>query len=306
MQPDTPTRARILIVEDDAAVARLLEVLVERHGMQPQVCATGEQALQAVEAETPDLILLDLMLPGVDGYEVCRRIKADVRWEHVPIAMCTAKQSTADMVQGLGLGADDYIRKPFNPIELIARVRTLLRVGALIKQSQQAAVTDSLTGLFNYREFYSQLERELERVRRYHRPAALLLLDVDEFKGVNDRLGHLAGDAALREIAALLKHNTRPTDLVARYGGEEFAVLLSEVDMAQARDCAERIRAAIAHHPFQLQADADPQQITVSIGIAAMTPDTATPKDLVRQADQALYRAKANGRDRLEVSPTPP
>ena len=641
MMTGTTGKSTILVVEDEIGIARMVQVLLEARGFATLVSHSGEEALHRLEEQSPDLILLDVMMPGMDGYEVCRRIKAEPRWRHVPVVMLTAKDTTRDMVHGLEIGADDYITKPFNTDELIARIKVLLRVrgmslevvrrnrelhalnavalavnrslsveeilegalagvvetlslsagfihlfepggtlrlraahglaagldtglgtlpidtawvrdalgsdGALLaadvaairgltplvsdpprplaviplifqerplgvcsligsrwqqfsqedgtlfasigrqvsvalensrlytetqrkaqefealyqvsrtmastldlqniltrisetvsslldaqamslmllgpdgrtlstvagvnlfedegrlggrerpgsnpslvavrekqpvavadlntddlygqwlerasrrgfqaflavplvvqdralgcmnlymtkrhdfgpeeiqllstfasqaavsienarlfEETHQLAITDPLTGLANHRQFYTQLAREMRRAQRYRRPLAMLMLDLDHFKAFNDRFGHLAGDQALREIAGVLRQNARSVDILARYGGEEFAIILPETDLARAAAQAERVRAAVAEHVFHSSETGQEHRVTVSIGAAMLMSRTRKAEDLVGLADQALYRAKAAGRNRLELaSPDP-
>jgi diguanylate cyclase (GGDEF)-like protein len=634
-------QSSILIVEDEEGIARMIQVLLEARGFGTQVSHSGEEAFARLSARTPDLVLLDVMMPGMDGYEVCRRLKADERWRHIPVVMLTARDAVRDMVLGLEIGADDYITKPFNTEELVARIKVLLRIqgmsqelirrnrelqalnavalavsrtlrpeeiveGALTRtleslglttgsvhlldprgghlllqvwrglpaepaeevrrlapgatwawqalgreeplvfddaaqaegagmphqappaplvsvalrvhnrsfgvltvvgrpgrpfspeergllagisrqvamaldnahlyansqrkirefealyqlgqtmtstfnlqdiltrisqtvstllqaqamslmllspdgrslftvagynlfdealqvvealrtrqdsspslvavrekrpvaipdsegdtvyapwlqtalkrgyrsflaipliaqdralgcmnlylterhefdadeiqllstfasqaaisienarlfeETRQLAITDELTGLANHRQFYHQLAREIRRAQRYKRPLTLLMLDLDYFKQYNDRFGHLAGDQALREIAELLQRNARDVDILARYGGEEFAIILPETDLERAITQAERARTSIANHAFRGK-DSNPQgDLTVSIGIATMAPGMRKIEELVHDADQALYRAKSQGRNRLELAP---
>jgi len=631
-------KSTILIVEDEAGIARMIQVLLEARGFATLVCHTGEAALRVMADHRADLVLLDVMMPGMDGYEVCRRLKADPQWQHVPVVMLTAKDTTRDLVRGLEIGADDYITKPFNTEELIARIQVLLRVrgmsvellrrnrelqslnavaiavnrslspeaildGALagiietlglaagwvhlidlgsgnlnlhawrgedrdpptalrslapgdgwtwqaleesdfllfpdaarldgvgiggegppqpcgaiplriqdrklgvltvlgqrgqqfsqedagllasigrqvsialensrlytetrrtaqefealyqvsramastldlqniltrisetvssllraqamslmllgpdgrtlstvagynlfdetlppvsesragvhpslvavrekravtvsdirhderygerlsagrergfnsflamplvvqdralgcmnlylierrefgpeeiqllstfasqaavsienarlFEETRQLAITDPLTGLANHRQFYDQLEREFRRAQRYQRPLTLLMLDLDRFKSFNDRYGHLAGDHALRETADVLRQNARSVDVLARYGGEEFAIILPETDLARAASHAERIRAAIADHVFRSAETGLQHRVTVSIGVAGLSPTSQKIEELVHDADQALFRAKAAGRNRLELA----
>ncbi len=632
-------KSTILVVEDEVGIARMIQVLLEARGFATVVCHSGDEALRRIAERPVDLVLLDVMMPGMDGYEVCRRLKADQQWRHIPVVMLTAKDTTRDMVVGLEIGADDYITKPFNTDELIARIKVLLRIrgmslelmgrnrelqalnavalavnrslgleeildgavagimeslglaaglvhlvepgrthlllrawrglgaapqealrslapgsgwiwatlereeplvlpdaaqleglgippggppqpvaiiplrfqdqrlgvltvlghpgqyfsgeeagvmpsigrqvsialensrlytetrrkaqefealyqvsrtmastldlqniltrisetvssllqaqamslmllgpdgrslstvagynlfdeafpdagedhrgvspslvavrekrlvtvpdvrtdpvyGArlrlagdrgftsflaiplivqdralgcmnlymierhefgpgeiqllstfasqaavsienarLFEEARQLAITDPLTGLANHRQFYDQLPREFRRAQRYQRPLTLLMLDLDHFKAFNDRYGHLAGDQALRETADILRQNARSVDLLARYGGEEFAIILPETDLVRAAAHAERIRSAVASHVFEGQETGQEHRVTISIGVAALTAATQKIEDLVHDADQAMYRAKAGGRNRLELAP---
>ena len=632
-------KSTILVVEDEVGIARMIQVLLEARGFATVVCHSGDEALRRIAERPVDLVLLDVMMPGMDGYEVCRRLKADQQWRHIPVVMLTAKDTTRDMVVGLEIGADDYITKPFNTDELIARIKVLLRIrgmslelmgrnrelqalnavalavnrslgleeildgavagimeslglaaglvhliepgrghlllrawrgleagpqdalrslapgsgwiwaalerdepllmadaaqmdglgippggppqpaaiiplrfqdqrlgvltvlghpgqhfsgeeagvmpsigrqvsialensrlytetrrkaqefealyqvsrtmastldlqniltrisetvssllqaqamslmllgpdgrslstvagynlfdeafpdagevhrglspslvavrekrlvmvsdvrtdavyGAwlrlagdrgfssflaiplivhdralgcmnlymierhefgseeiqllstfasqaavsienarLFEEARKLAITDPLTGLANHRQFYDQLAREFRRAQRYQRPLTLLMLDLDHFKAFNDQHGHLAGDQALRETADILRQNARSVDLLARYGGEEFAIILPETDLVRAAAHAERIRSAVASHVFESQETGQEHRVTISIGVAVLTAVTKKIEDLVHDADQAMYRAKAGGRNRLELVP---
>jgi len=635
------TRFTILIVEDEAGIARMIQVLLEARGFSTIVTHSGTEALQRMAEQSVDLVLLDVMMPGMDGHEVCQRLRADERWRHIPVIMLTAKDTTRDVVLGLEIGADDYITKPFNTDELIARIKVLLRVRAmsqevvrrnrelqalnavalavnrslgleeildgalagvmetlgvaccfihlvdstggrlelrawrglsgapseklrvlpsgagwgwtalereeptlladatcieefgipfgkapqplgviplefqdrrlgiftvvghpgqefsrdeagllasigrqvsialensqlytetrrkaqefealyqvsrtmattlnlqnilsrigetvssllhveamslmllapdgrafstvtganlfdegllrsggdetpqgaspslvavrekrpvtdadlakdpaygawlgrardrgfvsflaiplivqdralgcmtlymaerhdfgsdeiqllstfasqaavsienarLFEETRQLAISDPLTGLANHRQFYHQLAREMRRSLRYDRPLTLLMLDLDHFKAFNDRHGHLAGDQALRETADVLRQNARSVDILARYGGEEFVIILPETDLTRAASYAERIRSAVAGHVFMSRETGQEHQVTISIGVASLRPGTRKPEDLVREADQSMYRAKAGGRNRIAVAP---
>jgi len=634
-------RSTVLVVDDEEGIARMIQVLLENRGFATLVRHSGREALSCLEAQPADLVLLDVMMPGMDGYEVCRRLKADKRWSHIPIVMLTARDTVTDMIRGLEIGADDYITKPFNTEELVARIKVMLRIqgmstelvrrnrelqahntvalavsrslspeevmdGALtcvleslgldiglvhlleprnehlvlrawkglpaepapekrrlppgegwawaalksedpvvysdaataerggvlpaepgrplvavalrfherdlgvltvvgrpgqrlspdepamlvgigrqvgmalanaqlyaesrrtarefealyqvgktmastfnlqeilteisrtvsellqaqamslmllsadgrtlstaagynlfdealqmtettrpgqgsspslvavrtkrpvvvqdldaeeayapwlraareqgyraflavpliaqdralgcmnlylnaphvldsdeiqllstfasqaaisienarlFEETRQLAITDELTGLANHRHFYQQLAREVRRAQRYKRPLTLMMLDLDHFKGYNDRYGHLAGDHALRETAEVLRRNARDVDILARYGGEEYAIILPETDLNQAAFQAERIRAAVATHAFRGKESSPQGDLTVSIGVATLTPGMRKIEQLVHDADQALYRAKGQGRNRLELAP---
>jgi len=484
--PADPDRPTILIVDDETGIARMLQVLLEVRGFAALVSHSGPEALARLDADPVDLILLDVMMPGMDGYEVCRRLKANPAWRSIPVVMLTAKDAVRDVVQGLEIGAQEYIRKPFNTDELVARIRALLReqatsralagrhlelqalhaetarrakqfealyevgrtmaatlnlqeildrVGAavssllavraislmfltpdghglstaaasagfddglkqsetqageqipslaavqdkrvvvvpdlakeqtygpwlaaalregyraflavpllvqerpvgclnlylgerkelgqeelallttlasqaaiaienarLFEETRQLSITDPLTGLANHRQFYDQLAREFRRSQRYRRPLTLLMLDLDRFKHFNDTYGHLAGDEALRETAEVLRQNARAVDILARYGGEEFAIILPETEASRALIQAERVRVAVAEHRLDSLEGEAAKGITVSVGLAALSPAMKRIEDLVQAADEALYRAKSSGRNRIVVA----
>lgn len=451
----------ILVVDDDPGLLRMLQVTLERQGFVVAVAPSGQAALQVAAAESVSLVLLDIMMPDMDGLEVCRILKGDPATRHIPVILLTARDSVEDKVHGLEIGADDFVTKPYSVEELVARIRVQLRVREMSRQlfrrnrellelyksitqvtasldlsetlstivksavaateaassnialfneadqvshlvawgiagdlgvrpeglsrrvwktgralvlsdfakerpgavhpqllslgrqaavclplqirdrslgvmwvhfnaprdfseedlhllssfANQAAVaienarlfaetrrladTDELTGLCNHRYFYQLLHGEIRRAVRYARPLSLIMLDIDHFKAFNDRHGHLAGDDVLRELAQVLRKNSREVDSVARYGGEEFAVILPETDLSHAAIQAERIRSAVEG---TIQVEGKEHPLTVSIGVASLVGEDERAEDLVRLADRALYRAKAAGRNRVCVA----
>lgn len=300
---DDATRARLLVVDDQPAnVQALYQALSADH--QVLVATGGVQALALARAKHPDLILLDVVMPDLDGHEVCRRLKADPATRDIPLIFVSARSEEADETIGLDLGAADYISKPINPAIVRARVRTQLTVKRQADQLREMAFFDSLTGVLNRRSFDQRLRHEWLRALRTGVPLALVLLDIDAFKAYNDRLGHSAGDQALRRVAqALSSVLSRPADLLARYGGEEFVCLLPETYADGAQRVARRLEQAV-----QALAIAHPDspvgtQLTVSQGVAAVVPKTGDePTLLLDAADQQLYRAKQSGRARICVA----
>jgi len=284
--------ATILIVDDVPEVARMVQVLLEHSGFSTVVACSGLEALELLNHRPVDLVLLDIMMPGFDGYEVLKVMKEEERFRHLPVILLTAKDMVRDKVEGLKLGADDYITKPFNNEELLARIRVQLRIQQIRRKLTQEAITDELTSLYNHRHFYRVLQGEVNRATRYRRHLSLIMLDIDRFKHYNDQWGHLAGDEALRELAEVLRKNARDVDVVARYGGEEFTIILPETPLEQAGIQAERIRSAVERYPFQ-------GRLTVSLGVATLAEGIEKAEELVQEADRALYRAKAEGRNRV-------
>jgi two-component system, cell cycle response regulator len=299
-------RGRILVVDDNRDNADVIALRLRLHGYLADVVTRGEAALRAVEASPPDLILLDVMLPDLEGYEVARRIKNDPTLPFIPIILVTARDSTSDKVAGLNAGADDYLTKPINFPELEARVRSMLRIKRLQdeleqknQELQQLSISDGLTGLFNHRHIRRLMKEEFERAKRTREPVAVAMLDLDHFKAVNDTYGHQAGDRVLQELADILRDTAREIDKLGRYGGEEFMVLLPDTGLNEATIFVERVRERVARQRFA--ADRVPDlTMTLSAGVAAYPPARAREPDaLVHLADQALYAAKRRGRNRV-------
>jgi len=313
--------SRILIVDDHADNVVILRDRLRARGYSTLEAHDGEEALRAVGildgplppgTPLPDLILLDVMLPKVDGFEVARRIKSDSSLPFIPIIIQTALDTTEDMVVGLDAGADDYITKPINFAELEARVRSLLRIKSLQEQVERQkadlsaindqlvriARTDGLTGIDNRRRLEERLDETFELSRRLEEPFACVMCDLDRFKSVNDTYGHQAGDAVLRQLAQLLREQAREIDRVGRYGGEEFMLVLPGATADAAVAFAERVRKAVEGRTFSFAGAVIRR--TISCGVAAWPhPAIADVAALVRAADGALYAAKAQGRNRV-------
>ncbi len=320
---ERPTRrnARILIVDDHADNVVILRDRLRSRGYTTLEAHDGEEALRAVGmlddplppgTPLPDLILLDVMLPRLDGFEVARRVKANPELPFIPIIIQTALDTTEDMVVGLDAGADDYITKPINFAELEARMRSLLRIKSLQEQVERQkadlsaindqlvriARTDGLTGIDNRRRLEERLDEAFEHSRRFDEPFACVMCDLDRFKSVNDTYGHQAGDAILRQLAQLLREQAREIDRVGRYGGEEFMLVLPGASTDAAVAFAERVRKAVEGRTFSFAGTVIRR--TISCGVAAWPhPAIADVAALVRAADAALYTAKARGRNRV-------
>jgi diguanylate cyclase (GGDEF)-like protein len=319
----------ILVVDDSRIVLAMVTDILEAEGYRVRQAENGREALERVAQARPDLVVLDVMMPELDGYEVCQILREDP--EYLPILMITAKGELQDLVRGLEVGADDYVSKPFQPVELTARVKSLLRIGMLQKrlhaqnlelqaknqqlealaeqlddvnkELKRLSVTDGLTRAFNHRHFQERLKTEFSRAKRHGDPLACVMIDIDHFKRVNDTYGHPVGDRVLVRLVEILQDGIRGEDLVARYGGEEFVLLLPRTDEVRALHLAERIREQVAADGFSLL-NGERLEFTVSLGVAGFVPgnDLMTSDDLLHAADVALYRAKANGRNRVAVA----
>jgi diguanylate cyclase (GGDEF)-like protein len=290
----------VLVVDDDPDKRMLLTVALQMVGYEVRTANDGEEGLAAVEASQPDLIITDVMMPKMDGYDLARRVRANPQTRFVPIIIQTAARSEAqDARRGSEVGALGYITDPTDIDLLLARARTLLDFKQYLDTIEEEAFTDHLTGLANRRRFERQLEREISRTLRYSHPFCLIYLDIDNFKRVNDTHGHEAGDETIRRLALTLQAGTRGIDLAARIGGEEFAVILPETKFEGGLDVAERLRQAIKGMEVPAVG-----QITASFGIAEFPLCAATGREIMSAADAALYEAKRNGRDRIERAAT--
>jgi len=306
-------KAKVLLVEDDPIQAEKAKEKLLIAGYEVIWAADGINAIKIVKTTPPDIILLDVVLPGLDGYEVCRWLKLEESTRGIPVIMLTVKKELSDKISGLNIGADDYLPKPYNELELNARIYASLRTKALqdelraknkqleelLYKVEYMAITDSLTGLYNRRRFHDILSSEFERAKRYATPFALIMVDIDHFKRINDNYGHQAGDTILKEVTSIILKNTRETDTAARYGGEEFMVIMPNTNKKDAKNLAERVRSSIEKNNFS---DINDQKITVSIGITGMPDPDITKEDvLIRCADFGLYRAKNTGRNKVEM-----
>ncbi|MBI5675169.1 MAG: diguanylate cyclase [Nitrospirae bacterium] len=305
-------KARILLVEDSEAQAGITNEALKRSGYEVVLAGDGISAIKAVVATPPDVVLLDLILPGMSGTEVCRWIKHNNDTKGIPVIMLTSLSSVNDKASGIKAGADDYLPKPYNEIELNAKIYAALRTKALQDELRQKnkqlsellakmgtlAITDPLTGLYNRRQFDDVLEAEWKKSQRYHYHVSCLLADIDFFKAVNDTYGHKAGDLVLIEIGNILKKSIRDVDTIARWGGEEFIVMLPHTDKGQSLLAAQRMLEKVSVHEFEQFPD---KRLTVSIGLSCSSPSVNTKEQLVEEADKALYEAKKNGRNRIEA-----
>jgi diguanylate cyclase (GGDEF)-like protein len=288
----------ILVADDDRVARAIVSSWLISAGYDVITAVDGEHALQQAREHDPDLMLVDVTMPGRDGYEVCRTIHAESP-APPPVIFLTAHGHTNARVTGLDAGAVDYIVKPFDSDELVARVRAALRTKAVHDGLSETAARDGLTGLFNRRELDARAQQAVALCRRHGRPLSCLLLDIDHFKRVNDTYGHAAGDAVLREAARRLRDSSRLSDSIGRYGGEEFVVLLPETDGGEAVAAADKLRDVLSATPIVVEGMSIP--IRASIGVSAWSTRMSTAADLYAAADKALYRAKELGRDRTEL-----
>jgi diguanylate cyclase (GGDEF)-like protein len=297
--------AKLLIVDDEKINLDTMVGLLGPH-YKTVVALNGEQALKRLKRPPlPDLILLDVVMPDMDGYEVCRIIKEDPATRHIPVIFITGKNEEQDEAKGFQAGAVDYISKPFSPIIGLARVSTHIELKRRGDMLERLAGLDGLTGIANRRRFDEFLSSEWKRCQRHAAPISLILADIDFFKRYNDYYGHAKGDAALKQVAAVISQSTpRPEDLAARYGGEEFVCVLPQTGSKGARTVAERIMKSLEHMAIAHADSKAASRVTLSIGVASLIPAKGQPcNTLVELADAALYEAKRKGRNRISVSP---
>jgi diguanylate cyclase (GGDEF)-like protein len=294
------TALTVMVIEDHPDQRDLLAIVLQREGYKVVTAANGIEAIEKLAVEKVQIALSDIMMPKMDGFELIKRIRGNPALKNIYLILITARIQEGDRVRGLDLGADDYITKPFSFSELLARIRVGSRVVQYQQHLEYQTQVDSLTGLFNRRAFENKIGEEFERSKRYHSPLSLLILDIDNFKLINDTYGHHGGDAALVKISETFREKTRQSDFPARYGGEEFVLVLPETDQESALQAATKIHEAIRSSAFGTTAR--PFRLTVSIGVSSTSIKFYSAWDeLLRDADQALYIAKNSGKDRIEI-----
>jgi diguanylate cyclase (GGDEF)-like protein len=305
-------KAKLLLIDDSEAQSNQIRQALARLGYDVTRASSGMEGLRLARTTSPDLILLDVVMADIDGFAVCRWLKMNAETRDIPVIMLTVRSALADRVEGLNIGADDYLPKPFADEELEARIFAALRVKAthaelrgrnqelesMLHSVEALASTDALTGLFNRRRFADVLKREFAVTKRYRNTLSCLLLDLDHFKLINDRFGHDAGDQVLKEVGRRITSSLREVDLAARYGGEEFVVLLPHTSKSDACTLAERLLQNVRKQAFKFGSEL--VTVTTSIGCAGNSDvHTHNAEDLVKAADIALYQAKDRGRNRV-------
>jgi diguanylate cyclase (GGDEF)-like protein len=295
---------KILVVDDDPQSLKLVEKALQFDGYQVETADSGTAALQKMNSWSPHLVLLDVSMPGLSGIQTLQLLRT--KGEYVSVLFLSGKSNTDDIIRGLDAGADDYICKPFDILELLSRVRSQLRIKDLNDNLKRANIRlkelvdiDDLTGLFNMRSLYKKLDFEIDRARRYKRHVCVLMMDMDFFKKCNDNHDHLFGSYVLSEVGRIVRENIRKVDFAARYGGDEFLIVLTEIDRHGAFIFAERLRLLIENTVFSN--DLHVIKLTASFGLAIKEPQTTAidARSLVRYADKGLYLAKQQGRNRV-------
>jgi len=296
----------VLVVDDEPAACETLAELLVEAGYKVLTAPGGRQALDILEQQTGiDMIVSDLMMPQIDGIALTKEIRS--MGLAIPIIVITGFATIELAVETMKAGAADFITRPFNNEQIKITIKKVLETKRLQKLAgerefyKQLSNRDEMTGLANYRSCQETLEKETERAKRYVRPLTIMMIDIDNFKCCNDTYGHLAGDAAMMQIAGLIKKQTRTSDFVARYGGEEFMVILPETAVEEASFVAERIREAIEQHDFISEEGTPIAPLSVTIGLSSLPDRASTKKDLIRTADIALYKGKTSGKNKVVV-----
>ena len=290
---------RVLAIDDSILIHRLLKEQLRSENVEIHSASCAAEGLALARSLDPEVILLDVNLPDIDGYEVLSSLKTDAHTREIPVIFLSGSAETTDKVRGLDMGAIDFVIKPFDVTELKARVRAAIRLRTLLRLLAQRAQLDGLTGLWNQTYLDSRLRQELADARRHERPLALLICDVDRFKSINDRWGHPFGDRVLERVAQLLSSG-RAGDVPCRYGGEEFALIMPDTKSDGARVVAERLRESLERQKWPNRLDLI---VTASFGISDLDRAVSKSSDsLICSADDALYKAKQAGRNRVALA----
>jgi two-component system, cell cycle response regulator len=298
----------VVVADDDRLTRELLTGMLRAHGFTVEAVADGQAAVERVGRGGVDLVLLDILMPRLTGLEACRLLKGMTIDSFLPVVLVTVKTDTASRVEGLKIGADDYVCKPFDERELIARVEAMLRIKKLhdhvVKaraKLEQLSMHDDLTGLYNYRYLHARMQEEFKRAERYHDPLACILIDIDRLAAVNELGGRIAGDSVVKTIADVVRRSVREVDVVARFGGDEFLVVLPSTHFAGSVTVAERIWREVTERSFFGELG-KPLRVTLSVGVALYPSRDVRSKDaLLRAADSALHQAKRDGGNRICV-----
>lgn len=298
---------KVLIIDDDYDFVSMLQLMLSLNHFDIVTANSGDEGLRKIaENSDIDVVILDVMMPGMSGFDVCKEIRKSRESTKLPVILLTAKGEKDDIIEGINCGANDYITKPFESEILVAKINSLIKLKELQDELEKKnqllenlAITDGLTGVYNYRFFHQKLKEEFERAKRYETPLACIMMDIDFFKNINDKYGHMVGDLVLKELAVIITENIRKNDVFARYGGEEFVLLLPHTSENGAFNEAERIRKAVENHQF---GELEKGEVKISLGVCNYPSEVITnAEDLLRCADTALYNAKNNGRNRTEV-----
>ncbi|MGM0509286.1 MAG: diguanylate cyclase, partial [Fusobacteriota bacterium] len=286
-------KQRVLIIDDNNENIKVAANIIKDKDNIVWASIDPEEGLKIAKKKQPDLILLDIQMPKINGFEVCKNLKNDDNTRDIPIIFMTARTDEESIEKAYRAGAVDYITKPIKKLELIARVNTHLKISKLIEDLKVSSYTDGLTNLYNHKKIFQMLKIEIDRAKRYKKNLSIMMADIDHFKKVNDDYGHLKGDLVLKKIASCLKNQIREIDIVGRYGGEEFLIVFPEVTREEAKIAAERIRKEVENLKFD-----EGLKVTISGGLAEYNGEEI--QKLIKKADDKLYEAKENGRNQTK------
>jgi len=292
---------KILVVDDSELNLQILTGVLQKKAYEVFTTNDGGQVMKIVSNNPVDIILLDIIMPNIDGFEVCRLLKNNHATKDIPIIMVTARTDSESIKKALDLGVFDYIKKPIEEVEVIARVQSALRFKEQLDQLKELSMKDGLTGLYNHSLLIELLEKELANHTRLEQGIAFVMLDIDFFKKVNDTYGHQAGDVVLKEVAEILRRSVRKGDIVGRYGGEEFGIVFLNFPKEDVVRTCERIRKKVENYIFNNSKTA--MHITISLGVCYKEPERAlSTQEMIQHADEALYQAKGSGRNKVVVA----
>jgi len=288
----------ILAVDDTPNILKAIQYILAKAGYSVLTARDGDEAFILIKKERPALVISDIMMPGLDGYELCSRLRSEEATSLIPFIFLSAKDTVNDRIKGIQTGADGYLTKPFHRDELLALIKTVLtRHRIYIEQTMK----DGLTALPNRTYLFKSLDNELARAQRYRRNLSVAMMDIDHFKSINDTYGHLFGDKVLIKLAGTLQEEIRRQDILGRYGGDEFMIILPETTGEDAAALMERCRWKVEKIPYEEDSGSSPVSVTISAGIAEFTGGDHSIEDLIDRADRAMYKAKQNGRNRVEI-----
>jgi two-component system, cell cycle response regulator len=288
---------KVLIIDDSVSVHRLLKARLSSEGLTLLEALDGNSGIEMAHEHKPDVILLDLSMPGLDGFQVLRQLKDDPAVGQIPVIVLSGMQSPQDKVTAFDLGAIDFIAKPFDLTELRVRVRSAIRLSELLQLLSQRAQIDGLTGLYNRAHFDRRWPEELAGATRHDRPISLAMIDLDHFKSINDTFGHPAGDSVIQALGRILQEQCRSSDIACRYGGEEFIIILPDTSPDAGFELCDRIRLSIAQITWPRHPE---RKVTCSIGLVGAEGSVlASPTTMIEAADKILYKAKQAGRNRV-------
>ncbi len=291
--------SKVLIVEDDNNDLELLIKKLKNEPYELFIADTGEKAFNVLEEQKIDLVILDILLPDIDGFEICKRIRKSEKYSHVPVLFHTTVRTTDEKLIGLEMGASDFLNKAADERELLLRIRNLLHAKKAIDALVKCSIMDALTNVYNKMYFQHRIEDEIKRSTRYKREFCCVIVDIDHFKQLNDRLGYVNGDRILKRIAEILNLNIRGADILCRWGGDKFGWLLPETEMNDSYLAAERLRHFVVISEFGSKDEEI--SLTVSCGVSSFKAAQGGTKEIFYQADIALKKAKSEGRNQTRV-----